>query len=78
LEVCSPGKEGEMVVKGEGLLRLEAERRLLKTYKAEFERSARRRGRVAAVRGLVTAHKDRYNAFLREIREDPQIGRRMA
>ncbi len=39
-----------MLVKGEGLTRLEAERRLVKRYKTEYERLARRRGPVRAER----------------------------
>ena len=58
-----------MLVKGEGLTRLEAERRLVKHYKAEYERLAKRRGHVDALRSLVRSHKGRYNTLVREARE---------
>jgi hypothetical protein len=58
-----------MLVKGEGLTRLEAERRLVKRYKDEYERLARRRGHVHALQSLVKAHKNRYNTLVREARE---------
>ncbi len=58
-----------MLVKGEGLTRLEAERRLVKHYKAEYERLAKRRGHVDALRSLVRNHKGRYNTLVREARE---------
>ena len=58
-----------MLVKGEGLTRLEAERRLVKHYKAEYERLIRRRGHVDALRSLVRNHKNRYNTLVREARE---------
>jgi len=59
-----------MLVKGEGLIRLEAERRLLKHYAAEYERLARGHGHVEALRRLVDAHKARYNEVTRQARED--------
>ena len=59
-----------MVVKGEGLTRLEAERRLVKLYKDEYERLERRRGHVDAMRSLVRAHKNRYNTLVRKVHDE--------
>jgi hypothetical protein len=64
-----------MVVKGEGLTRLEAERRLVKLYRDEYERLTRRRGHVDALRSMVKTHKSRYNALLREVRDRRELTR---
>jgi hypothetical protein len=64
-----------MVVKGEGLNRLEAERRLVKRYKAEYERLAGRRGHVDALRSMVNTHKNRYNDLIREVRQERELAR---
>jgi len=53
----------------EGRSRLEAERALVKAYRDDYERLARRRGHVDAVRSLVKAHKRRYDTIVHEIRE---------
>ncbi len=58
-----------MVVKGEGLSRLQAERKLVKLYKDEYEGLAKRRGHIRALQSLVKSHKNRYNAIVREVRE---------
>ena len=58
-----------MIVKGEGRIRVEAEHRLVRRYKAEYERLVHRRGHVDALRSLVRAHKERYNQLVREARE---------
>jgi hypothetical protein len=57
-----------MVVKGEALIRLEAERRLLVRYRAEYERLAGTADHVRAVRSLVLKHKRTYDAMVREAR----------
>jgi hypothetical protein len=59
-----------MLVKGEGLIRLEAERRFIRRYAREYERLAKRRGHVEAMRQLVEAHHVRYNEMAREAREE--------
>jgi hypothetical protein len=59
---------GAMIVKGEALVRLEAERRLLKAFAAEYERLLARTDHVRAVRGLVKSHKVAYGAALAEAR----------
>jgi hypothetical protein len=64
-----------MVVKGEGLTRLEAERRLVGLYKKEYDRLARREGHVDALRSLVRDHKDRYNTVVRQVREERELPR---
>ena len=64
-----------MVVKGEGLTRLEAERRLVKLYKQEYERVARESGHVDALRSLVRDHKERYNTVVRQVREERELPR---
>jgi hypothetical protein len=64
-----------MVVKGEGLTRLEAERRLVRLYKQEYERVARKHGHVDALRSLVRDHKERYNTVVRQVREERELPR---
>jgi hypothetical protein len=58
-----------MIVKGEGRIRVEAEHRLVKRYRAEYDRLARRRGHVDALRSLVKSHKEPYNQLVRDVRE---------
>jgi len=55
---------GAMIVKGEALVRLEAERRLLGAYRAEYERLLARTDHVRAVRSLVKSHKRAYGEAL--------------
>jgi membrane glycosyltransferase len=57
-----------MIVKGEALVRLEAERRLLGAFRAEYERLLKRTDHVRAVRSLVKSHKRAYDAALGEAR----------
>ena len=57
-----------MIVKGEALVRLEAERRLLRAYRAEYERLVARTDHVRAVRSLVKSHKRAYGVALAEAR----------
>jgi len=57
-----------MIVKGEALVRLEAERRLLSVYRAEYERLLARTDHVRAVRSLVKSHKRAYGVALAEAR----------
>lgn len=66
-----------MLVKGEGLIRLEAERRLIRMFATEYERLAKRHGHVEAMRRLVEAHKTRYNEVTRDSREDQGRQRRL-
>jgi hypothetical protein len=62
--------DGEgMIVKGEALIRLEAERRLLSAYPGEYERLLKRGDHVRAVRALVKSHKRAYDAAVREARD---------
>jgi hypothetical protein len=58
-----------MIVKGEALIRLEAERRLLGAFRAEYERLLDRGDHVRAVRALVKSHKRAYDAAMREARD---------
>jgi hypothetical protein len=67
-----------MLVKGEGLIRLEAERRFVRLYAKEYERLVNRHGHVEAMRRLVDAHKARYNDVARESREVQARQRRLA
>jgi hypothetical protein len=62
------GVGGAMIVKGEALVRLEAERRLLNAYANEYERLLKRTDHVRAVRALVKSHKVAYGAALAEAR----------
>ena len=64
-----------MVVRGEALVRLEAERRLLKLYKAEYQGLTRRMGHVGALCSLVKDYKESYNGLLREIRAEREPSR---
>ena len=57
-----------MIVKGEALIRLEAERRLLGAFRAEYERLLKRADHVHAVRSLVKSHKRAYDAAIQEAR----------
>ena len=57
-----------MIVKGEALVRLEAERRLLGAFRAEYERLLERTDHVRAVRALVKAHKRAYDVAMTEAR----------
>jgi hypothetical protein len=59
---------GTMIVKGEALIRLEAERRLLGAFRAEYDRLLKRTDHVHAVRSLVKAHKRAYDVALIEAR----------
>lgn len=67
-------RDFKMIVKGEGLTRLQAERRFVSLYKREYERLAGRRGHVDALRSMVKTHKTRYNEVVREIRESRDPG----
>jgi hypothetical protein len=58
-----------MIVKGEALVRLEAERRLLSAFRREYERLLQRGDHVRAVRSLVKNHKRAYDTAVREARE---------
>jgi hypothetical protein len=58
-----------MIVKGEALIRLEAERRLLERYRKEYERLRARMEHVRAVLSLVKTHKRAYDDAVREARE---------
>jgi hypothetical protein len=57
-----------MVVKGEGLIRLEAERLLLRRFKDEYEKLRDESGHVEAVKALVVIRKREYDACVREAR----------
>jgi hypothetical protein len=71
---------GWMIVKGEALIRLEAERRLLERYRKEYERLVARHEHVRAVLHLVKTHKRAYDDAVREAREvvRPTLERRAA
>jgi hypothetical protein len=58
-----------MIVKGEALIRLEAERRLLDRYRKEYERLVARFEHVRAVLTLVKTHKRAYDDAVREARD---------
>ncbi len=58
-----------MIVKGEALIRLEAERRLLDRYRKEYERLLLRHEHVRAVLQLVKTHKRAYDDAVRAARE---------
>lgn len=57
-----------MIVKGEALVRLEAERRLVGAFRAEYERLVKRTDHVRAVRSMVKSHKRAYDTALGEAR----------
>lgn len=57
-----------MIVKGEALIRLEAERRLLGAFRAEYERLLARTDHVRAVKALVKSHKRAYDTALSDAR----------
>jgi hypothetical protein len=59
-----------VVVRGEALVRLEAERRMLKIYKSEYQGLTRRVGHVGALCSLVKDYKESYNALLRQVRAE--------
>jgi hypothetical protein len=59
-----------MLVKGEGLIRLDAERRLVSLYSIEYQRLAQGVGHVEAMRQLVTSHAGRYDELTRQARQD--------
>ncbi len=69
-----------MIVKGEALIRLEAERRLLERYRKEYERLRARTEHVRAVLTLVKTHKRAYDDAVREAREHvrPTLERKAA
>jgi hypothetical protein len=67
-EYFPDGSGAAMIVKGEALVRLEAERRLLRAFAAEYERLLARTDHVRAVRALVKSHKLAYGAALAEAR----------
>lgn len=58
-----------MIVKGEALIRLEAERRLVSAFRREYDRLLKRGDHVGAVRSLVKSHKRAYDNAVREARE---------
>ena len=58
-----------MIVKGEALIRLEAERRLLVRYQKEYERLVARYEHIRAVLQLVKTHKRAYDDAVREARD---------
>jgi hypothetical protein len=62
-------RRGWMIVKGEALIRLEAERRLLDRYRKEYERLTARHEHVRAVLHLVKTHKRAYDDAVRAARE---------
>jgi hypothetical protein len=66
--VLLDGSGQRMIVKGEALVRLEAERRLLRAFAPEYERLLARTDHVRAVRSLVKSHKVAYGAALAEAR----------
>lgn len=63
----------DVVVKGEALARVEAEKRLLSEYRAEYERLVRRADHIDAVRSLVKTHKLAYDEMIRRARTRVQL-----
>jgi hypothetical protein len=57
-----------MIVKGEGLIRLEAERLLLRRLKDEYQRLKDETGHIGAVKTLVARRKRDYDECIREAR----------
>jgi hypothetical protein len=57
-----------MIVKGEGLIRIEAERLFMRRCGAEYEDMARERGHIEALRFLVAHRKKDYDACVRDAR----------
>jgi hypothetical protein len=60
---------GVMIVKGEALVRLEAERRLVGAYRTEYERLVKRTDHVRAIRSLVKSHKRAYDTAMKGARD---------
>ncbi len=57
-----------MVVKGEGLIRLEAERLLLRRFRAEYDELRQGSDHIEAVKALVVIRKREYDTCVREAR----------
>jgi len=57
-----------MVVKGEGLIRLEAERLLLRRFRSEYDEFRAGSDHIEAVKALVVLRKREYDACVREAR----------
>ena len=58
-----------MIVKGEGLVRMEAERLFMRRCGGEYEDMARERGHVEALKFLVAHRKKDYDACVRDARD---------
>jgi hypothetical protein len=59
----------ELMVKGEAVIRLEAERVLVRKFGAEYQSLAAQVGRQEAIRVLVATRKSDYDAIVREARD---------
>jgi hypothetical protein len=51
----------------EARARVDAESKLLKRHRREYERVAKRKGHVDAVRSLVKAHKTEYDKIIAQV-----------
>ena len=58
-----------MIVKGEGLIRMEAERLFTRRCKAEYEDLCADRGHVEALKVLVAKRKKDYDTCVRDARD---------
>jgi len=58
-----------MIVKGEGLIRMEAERLFMRRCKAEYEDLCADRGHVEALKALVVKRKKDYDTCVHDARD---------
>jgi phospholipid N-methyltransferase len=59
----------DLMVKGEAVIRMEAERSLVRKFRSEYQRLAATAGHQEAIRTLVAKRKREYDAIVREARE---------
>jgi hypothetical protein len=59
----------ELMVKGEAVIRLEAERSMVRRFRSDYERLVASGGHAGAIRRLVAAHKPEYDQIVRVARE---------
>jgi hypothetical protein len=53
------------IVSGAGVARLDAEARLIRAHRKEYERLSKKHGHVEAIKRLVEAHKAEYDELVR-------------
>ena len=58
----------DLMVKGEAIVRREAERSLVRRFRTDYERLAAEGGHAEAVRRLVATHKPEYDEVVRDAR----------